>query len=529
MELGFLEEYDIDACLWIGALGETGAYAVGDALTGEVNPSRVLVDTYAYDSLSAPSMANFGYYSITNSEVPFGNGYMVYGEGIYVGYLYYETRYEDVVLGNEDKANYDYTAAVQYPLGYGLSYTDFEWSDYSVRETDTTYEISVTVTNTGDVAGKDIVQIYMQSPYTDYDKENAIEKASVELVGFAKTSNIEAAKSETVTISVDKEEMKTYDAKGYGTYIVDAGDYYFAAGNDAHDALNNILAHSIFLLMLVVLFFTAFLGQTIFLSGTTDYSRVNYQGATYDFFNCTLVLVVQYSIFRISTLNREKEIVKQMLYERQKQYKLSKENIDIINQKCHDLKHQIQALKEADSEELEKYIDEVEDSIMIYDTVVKTENEVLNTILSEKSLYCDKHRIRLTCMVDASQLDFMSTLDIYALLGNALDNAIECVIKHKDKEKRVISLTISANGSFLSIQTNNYYEGNIEFVDGLPVSIKKNQAFHGFGMKSMKHLTEKYGGTLYTSLENGIFMLQIVIPIPSEFSRLLKEAKAGRS
>lgn len=284
-----------------------------------------------------------------------------------------------------------------------------------------------------------------------------------------------------------------------------------------------------FLVMLVVLFFSAFLGQNIFLNGRTDSSLVNYQGATYDFFNSTLVLVVQYSIFRISTLNREKEIVKQLLHERQKQYKLSKENIEMINHKCHDLKHQIQALKAAKSEELDRYIEEVQDSIMIYDTVIKTENEVLNTILSEKSLYCEKHRIHLSCIVDASQLDFMSTLDIYALLGNALDNAIECVSKQKDTQKRVISLTISANGSFLCIQTNNYYEGNLRIEDGLPVTTKKNQAYHGFGMKSMKHLAEKYGGTLYTSLENGIFMLQIVIPIPAEFIRLLKEAKAGKT
>jgi len=284
-----------------------------------------------------------------------------------------------------------------------------------------------------------------------------------------------------------------------------------------------------FLLMLIVLFFSSFMGQNIYLAGTTDYSKVNYRGAIYDFFNSTLVLVVQYSIFRISTLNREKEIVKQLLYERQKQYNLSKENIEIINHKCHDLKHQIQALKDINSEERDKFLEEAEDSIMIYDNVLKTENEVLNTILSEKSLYCEKHHIKLTCTVDASQLDFMSTLDIYALLGNALDNAIECVSKHRDREKRVISLTISATGSFLSIQTNNYYESSLQIVEGIPVTTKKNQDFHGFGIKSMKHLAEKYGGTLYTSLENEIFMLQIVIPIPEEFIRLLKEARTMKT
>ncbi|MCM3478117.1 glycoside hydrolase family 3 protein [Caldibacillus thermoamylovorans] len=242
MELGFLEEYDVDAAIWVGALGNTGAYAIGEVLNGDVNPSGHLVDTYAYDSFSAPAMENFGSYNINNSEVMMGANYMVYAENIYVGYRYYETRYEDVVLGNEDTVNYDYTKQVQFPFGYGLSYTNFDWSDYSVTEKDGNYEVSVKVTNNGSVAGKDVVQIYMQSPYTDYDKENKIEKASVELVGFAKTSEIEPGKSETVTIEVDKEEMKAYDANGYGTYIVDAGDYYFAAGENAHDALNNILA-----------------------------------------------------------------------------------------------------------------------------------------------------------------------------------------------------------------------------------------------------------------------------------------------
>lgn len=278
-----------------------------------------------------------------------------------------------------------------------------------------------------------------------------------------------------------------------------------------------------FLLILLVLLFSSFLGQNIFINETVDYSHVKYQGAIFDFFNCMLILVVQYSVFRISTLIKEKEIIKQLLYERKKQYKLSKENIDIINHKCHDMKHQLQALKHVKEEELDKYIAEVESSIMIYDKVIKTENEVLNTILSEKSLYCEKHHINLTCIVDANQLDFMSTLDIYALLGNALDNAIESVSRHKDEDKRVISFTISANESFLCIQTNNYFEGDMHIVDGLPVSTKKNPAYHGFGIKSMKHLAEKYGGTLCTSLENRIFLLQIVIPIPPEFTRLLKE------
>lgn len=242
IELDFLENYDIDACIWAGALGQTGAYGIGEVLNGNVNPSGRLVDTYAYDVFSSPAMVNFGDYTIKNSEVTSGDKYVVYGEGIYIGYKYYETRYEDVVLGNEDRQAYDYETQVQYPFGYGLSYTDFEWSDYQVKESDDSFEVSLTVTNKGQTAGKETVQLYLQSPYTDYDKDNLIEKAAVQLVGFDKTVEIAAGEAETVTIEVSKEEMKAYDSQGHGTYIVDAGDYYLAAGRNAHEGLNNILA-----------------------------------------------------------------------------------------------------------------------------------------------------------------------------------------------------------------------------------------------------------------------------------------------
>lgn len=242
MNLSVLDEYDIDACLWIGALGQEGVYAVGEALAGTVNPSGHLVDTYAYDPLSAPSVINLGDYTITNSSVDSGNKYIVYAEGIYVGYRYYETRYEDVVLGNESPANYSYVSQVQFPFGYGLSYTDFAWSNYQVTETDNSFTVSVDVKNIGRAAGKDVVQIYLQNPYTQYDVANHIEKPAVELVGFGKTALLAPGDSETVTIQVPKDLLKVYDADGYGTYIVEAGDYYLAVGQDAHDALNNILA-----------------------------------------------------------------------------------------------------------------------------------------------------------------------------------------------------------------------------------------------------------------------------------------------
>ena len=254
MELGFLDDYSkIQACLWIGNLGQVGIESMVQAFNGEVNPSGRLVDTYAYDAFSAPAMQNFGESNsfLNASEVPaldglYGNEpgdiYVTYAEGIYVGYKYYETRYEDVVLGQGNAGDYNYAEQVAYPFGYGLSYTTFEHSNFKVTEQGDHFVATVDVTNTGDVAGKDVVQVYMQSPYTDYDRENGVEKSAVQLVGFDKTEMLEPGATETVTIEIEKSLMKAYDANNAKTYIVDAGDYYFATGINAHDALNNILA-----------------------------------------------------------------------------------------------------------------------------------------------------------------------------------------------------------------------------------------------------------------------------------------------
>lgn len=242
MELGFVDEekYGVDACLWYSGTGEDGCKAVAEILKGTVNPSGRLVDTYVYDNFSAPSMQNFGDFRYVDADGNLtGYSYINYGEGIYVGYRYYETRYEDVVLGTENAGNYDYNATVKYPFGYGLSYTDFAWSDMAVEETDGTYQVSVTVTNTGNTAGKDVVQVYVQAPYT----LGGVEKASVVLTGYGKTDIIEPGQSETVQITFTKDDFASYDENGEKTYILDAGTYYVSAGKNAHSALNNILSY----------------------------------------------------------------------------------------------------------------------------------------------------------------------------------------------------------------------------------------------------------------------------------------------
>ncbi len=250
LQLDFLKgnPYNVDACLWVGGLGISGTNAVADILAGKVNPSGSLVDTYCYDNYSSPAMQNFvatTYDGYDGSNIPSNaSTYMIYQEGIYVGYKYYETRYEDYVMGTGNAGSYAYGDDVAYPFGFGLSYTTFEYSNMSGKYNALSdqFELTVTVTNTGDVAGKKTVQVYSQSPYTAYDKANGVEKASVALCGFGKTGIIEPGASETITIYVDKRDLASYDAYGAGTYILDDGEYYLTVANDAHNAVNNVLA-----------------------------------------------------------------------------------------------------------------------------------------------------------------------------------------------------------------------------------------------------------------------------------------------
>ena len=250
MEVDWLDDYSIDACMWIGGPGTwSGIYGVADLLTGTANPSGKLVDTFSASSLSAPAMQNY---------VTAQNGYndnLIYAEGIYVGYKYYETRYEDCVLGQGNASSsagvyasqggsWNYADEVTYPFGYGLSYTTFTQTLDKVTDNgDGTLTATVTVTNTGDVDGRSVVELYAQTPYGNYEKTNNVEKSAIQLVAFDKTGMLEAdGGHETLEITVDKYFLASYDYTAAKTYILSEGDYYLALGEDAHDALNNVLA-----------------------------------------------------------------------------------------------------------------------------------------------------------------------------------------------------------------------------------------------------------------------------------------------
>ena len=276
VEIGDLKnDPEIDSILWIGFPGCYGMLGVSDILCGRTSPSGALPDIYATYNMSAPAMQNMGNFQYENGAEMLTRGagqtggttgnYLIEAEGIYVGYRYYETRYYDSVFGNGNagspvgayasSAEWDYDKEVAYGFGYGLSYTDFTQefegepefnvsTDPVTGVCDATAVFHVKVTNTGDMAGKSIVQIYGQAPYT----EGGVEKSAVQLLNFGKTDTLKPGESQVVSVEVGLQYIASYDNTydngdgTVGTYILDPGTYYFAMGNGAHDALNHMMA-----------------------------------------------------------------------------------------------------------------------------------------------------------------------------------------------------------------------------------------------------------------------------------------------
>lgn len=211
---------------------------------------------------------------------------------------------------------------------------------------------------------------------------------------------------------------------------------------------------------------------------------------------------------------RELQAIQNILQNHYLQYQQSKESIEIINRKYHDLKHQIAVLRaEKDAAKRNAYLDGMEAEIKTYETQNKTGNLVLDTVLTGKSLYCAGHGITLNCVADGKLLDFMDVMDICTVFGNALDNAIECAEKIPENEKRLIYVSVFSQKSFVVVRFENYYEGDLLFEGGLPATTKGDRNFHGYGIKSIKHVAEKYGGTVAIKTEKNWFELRIIIPL----------------
>ena len=243
------------------------------------------------------------------------------------------------------------------------------------------------------------------------------------------------------------------------------------------------------------------------------YETVN---GIYNIISCILVFYIQISMITLKDMRNEIEAIGEVLRRANEQYASTKKNIDLINMKCHDMKYQIRKFAssgEVDSETVKS----IENIIAVYDANVKTGNEVLDVILTDKSLECYKNGMRLTCMADCSALDFIKEGDLYVLFGNLVDNAIEAVSGLENPEKKCIGLNMHAEWGFITVSAENYFNGEIKFAeDGLPATTKSDNGYHGFGIKSMRTVVEKYGGMLGIVVSEDIFRLNIIIPIPKD-------------
>lgn len=244
-----------------------------------------------------------------------------------------------------------------------------------------------------------------------------------------------------------------------------------------------------------------------------NYSKANFDKTyicTIAIINILLCIMFEFFAFETSTrqeLRKNLDVISQMKYNEEKQYELSKENIALINQKCHDLKYFIRNY--GNNQTLNpQVIEEISQSIEIFDSNIKTGNNALDIIFTEKSLLCYKNNIRFTCIADGKLLSFMDDVDAYSLFGNLVDNAIEAL---KDEaQKRVISLIIKGQGDFVSISIQNFFSKKLHFENGLPITTKKDKNYHGYGMQSIKMICEKYNGTLSINTNDNIFSVNIL-------------------
>lgn len=234
----------------------------------------------------------------------------------------------------------------------------------------------------------------------------------------------------------------------------------------------------------------------------------------YAIFCCMLSIFIAFGLSRQNKITHENEMMENMLHNLKEQQKLSQETINIINIKCHDLKYRISKIaKIEDSESQKEYIESVKKTVAIYDNIYQTGNDALDLVLTEKSLLCEEHAIKWSSMIDGTVLNFMQTTDVYALFGNLFDNAIESVTKEPDEEKRIISTNISKKNQGYHIHMENYCPNEVQFEDGLPVTTKSDKNYHGFGVRSIKYIVEKYSGEMLMRYEDHKFQVDILFPV----------------
>ena len=262
----------------------------------------------------------------------------------------------------------------------------------------------------------------------------------------------------------------------------------------------------------------AILGTTVVLNSSKDiFSNGNDPALTiitsiYSLICCVFAMMTLMGNFQKNRLENELVIVEQLWNNEQKQFEASKQNVEMLNMYCHDLKHLLTMMKERNS--TDEFIGEVTNALSVFDAMKTTGNHALDVILTEKSLICKQKEIKLTCMADGKQLAFMQTTDLYSIFGNLLNNSIEAALKVTNPEKRIIALIVDKANGFVRIHIENFFCGKIQYMDGMPQTSKPNSEYHGYGLKSIKYMLDHYHGNISFEVMDDIFCVNIIIPIP---------------
>ncbi len=273
---------------------------------------------------------------------------------------------------------------------------------------------------------------------------------------------------------------------------------------DLNNSFSALAISSLFLLIDIVI------NSLVSYYGTIHYDTM-FRGfiALVNALCCLVALMFAFQLCYKASLQKNLAIIEELRKEEKNQYELTKETIDLINIKCHDRKHQLRGI--AKKEQMSpKTIQDRESLIQIYDSSIKTDNPVLDVILTEKSLFCNKREIKFSCIADGSLLNFRSEEDLYSLFGNIIDNAIEAV-KDLPLGQRIISLKIVSHGNRVSISEKNSFSGKIRYSNGMPITSKNDSRYHGFGLKSIKMVVEKYKGTFTISDKDNLFTLSLLL------------------
>lgn len=239
---------------------------------------------------------------------------------------------------------------------------------------------------------------------------------------------------------------------------------------------------------------------------------------------CLCVLCLQAVRQDKFQLQQEKTQLEKMVCLQRQQYEITSTMIERINQHCHDIKHQLHCVENAmNNQVLKEYLETVTENVMIYDTATHTGNKALDVVLMEKGMMCREKHIQWFCMADGSKMDFMKPYDIYAIFGNLIDNAIEAVENFTEEEKRFIDVRVTMHSAMMMIEVENLYQGNINMINGFPMTNKKDSAMHGFGLRSVAHIAENYDGTFTVETENSVFRAKLMLPVPQKLETSPKE------